>query len=280
MVDGFLIVDKPAGMTSHDVVDEIRRMAGTRKVGHAGTLDPMATGVLIVAIGRATRLIRFLGDLPKTYRARIAFGIATDTLDAEGEEVARVSMHFDEDQLTRALEKFTGTIEQVPPMVSAVKVGGRRLYELAREGEEVERPHRTVTIDELTLEEFVGGELPQATIRVMCSGGTYIRTLADDLGRVLGGYGHISFLRRLAIGRFEQPVAIEELAGDVQSHLLRPAKALCHLPVVTADLEAVRHGRPVPTDITGHFLIVDARGELAAVYLGREGVGSPEVVLT
>lgn len=279
MVEGFLVVDKPSGMTSHDVVDHIRHLSGIRKIGHTGTLDPMATGVLVIAIGRATRLIRFLDDLTKTYRTEVVFGIATDTLDADGKVISSQPMQFERPALESVLGRFIGVIEQTPPMVSAVKVKGRRLYELARNGLEVEREARTVTIDALELEEFIAGDNPRATFRVVCSTGTYVRTLADDLGRALGGRAHLASLRRLAIGRFDQPVALSELDEDYSSHLLRPVMALSHLPVLEADVESVRYGRQLPADATGLFRIIDETGELVAVYRGNGGAAVPEVVL-
>ncbi|MFM7964482.1 MAG: tRNA pseudouridine(55) synthase TruB, partial [Actinomycetota bacterium] len=193
-VHGFVVVDKPAGITSHDVVSRLRRRFSERRVGHSGTLDPDATGVLIVALGNATRLLQFLGDLPKSYSGEVVFGIATFTLDASGEVTATCDMSaLSVERVREATKALTGEILQVPPMVSAIKVGGRRLHEIAREGGEVERAPRPVTIHR-----FVVGDVvervdanPVVAIDVTCSSGTYIRTLAADLGELLGGVAHL-----------------------------------------------------------------------------------------
>ncbi|NBY57352.1 MAG: tRNA pseudouridine(55) synthase TruB [Actinobacteria bacterium] len=202
---GFVVVDKPAGMTSHDVVGRLRRRFNERRVGHSGTLDPDATGVLLVAIGNATRLLQFFGNLPKTYTGEVVFGTATTTLDASGEVVATSDMStLTIERVREASRRFVGDIMQVPPMVSALKVDGRRLHEIAREGGEVEREprqvtvHRYVVLDEV---ERVDGN-PIVSIEVTCSSGTYIRTLAADLGAALGGVAHLRNLRRRAIGDF------------------------------------------------------------------------------
>ncbi|HIE21901.1 MAG TPA: tRNA pseudouridine(55) synthase TruB, partial [Acidimicrobiia bacterium] len=167
MTRGFLVVDKPAGVTSTGVVEEVKRVTGIRKVGHAGTLDPMATGALVVALGSATRLIRFIQDQPKEYVATALFGVATDTLDAEGAVLTREEMHFEPAELEAVASRFVGTISQVPPMVSALKQGGRRLYELAREGQVVEREARPVGIYELELVSVGPGPYPEVTFRVV-----------------------------------------------------------------------------------------------------------------
>src|SRR3954449_11030285 len=185
MFDGLVVVDKPAGFTSHDVVAKLRKVFGQRKVGHAGTLDPDATGVLLVGLGRATRLLRYLSESGKAYEGRIVFGIATSTLDAAGEVLDQRPMPITRDDVEHALPRFVGDIEQLPPMVSAVKVGGRRLHELARAGQEVERAPRPVTVYGLQLE--AGSEPGAFSIEVTCSAGTYIRVLAADIGHALGG---------------------------------------------------------------------------------------------
>src|SRR4051794_40668670 len=190
MHSGLVVVDKPAGMTSHDVVARVRKLYGQRRVGHAGTLDPDATGVLLVGLGRVTRLLRYLQETGKEYRGRVVFGVATDTLDAAGAGLERVEMAITREQGERGALAVVGDIEQVPPMVSALKVNGKRLHELAREGIEVERKARPVRISELDVEGFEAGPYPEATIRVECSSGTYIRTLAADLGTALGGCAH------------------------------------------------------------------------------------------
>jgi tRNA pseudouridine55 synthase len=221
---GVLNIDKPAGLTSHDVVNRIRRLAGLRRVGHAGTLDPLATGVLLVCLGRATRLVEYLTGQPKTYLATIRLGQTTNTYDAEGEITAEKPVMATEQEIETALAAFRDTISQLPPMFSAVKQGGRPLYKLARQGEEVERAARQVTIYEL---ELLDWQPPDLQLRVVCSAGTYIRSLAHDLGRTLGCGGHITELRRTAIGSFtiETAVPLDNLTSDnLATHLL-PAEA-------------------------------------------------------
>ncbi|MDP9387794.1 MAG: tRNA pseudouridine(55) synthase TruB, partial [Actinomycetota bacterium] len=188
--DGVVVVDKPAGWTSHDVVARCRRIFGQRRVGHAGTLDPGATGVLVVGLGRATRLLRFVTDLPKSYTGEVVLGVATSTLDAGGEETGRWDMSaVSADDVVGAARRFVGPLEQVPPMVSALKVGGRRLHALARAGVEVERPARPVVVHRL--EVAPAGEPGVFRIEVDCSSGTYVRSLAADLGAALGGGAHL-----------------------------------------------------------------------------------------
>ncbi len=195
-MNGLLVVDKPAGMTSHDVVARCRRVLGERKIGHAGTLDPGATGILVLGIGRATRLLQFLEAHDKTYRATVVLGVETSTLDADGEVVATADASaVTAADLQAVLPEFRGAIQQIPPMVSAIKVGGEALYKKARRGEEVERAPRPVTIHELEMESF-----EPLTLRVRCSKGTYIRTLVADIGRALGVGAHVGTLRRLASG--------------------------------------------------------------------------------
>ena len=272
-VNGLVVVDKEAGWTSHDVVARCRRVFGQRRVGHAGTLDPDATGVLLVGLGRVTRLLRFLTVLPKTYTTDIVLGTATSTLDASGEVVAR----FDMSQVTpamvhRAAAALTGEIEQVPPMVSAVKVGGRRLHELARQGIEVERPARTVTVTRFEVE--ADPSRPGVyRAEVECSSGTYVRVLAQDLGVSLGGGAHLADLRRTRIGPFgpDDMVRVDLLRP---THVLTPAQAVRHLDAVTVDVDAaaaVRTGLPldrVPLGATGDgpWAVLDEHGALLAVY--------------
>lgn len=220
-MNGILVVDKPAGMTSHDAVAIVRRRLGVRRVGHAGTLDPGATGVLVLGVGRATRLLRFVEVSDKEYRATVALGAETTTQDAAGEVVAEADASaVERGEVERALPAFVGAIEQVPPMVSAVKVGGERLYAKARRGEDVERAPRRVTVHELALEAFEPGHRAVATLRVRCSRGTYVRTLAHDLGRALGVGGHVATLRRLRVGPFGEGAALPP--DEVSSASLRP----------------------------------------------------------
>src|SRR6476646_3739301 len=228
MIDGLLVVDKPAGWTSHDVVAKLRGATRQRRIGHAGTLDPDATGVLLVGLGRVTRLLRYLQETTKAYRGEIAFGVATSTLDAAGDELARAEMPVGEDAVRAAMQAFVGDIEQVPPMVSALKVDGRRLHELAREGKEVERAPRPVRIDRYDLEAFEPGPFPRATVLVECSSGTYVRTLAADLGTALGGHAHLASLCRLRVGAFTlaEATELEQLLADPTPCVLSPADAL------------------------------------------------------
>jgi tRNA pseudouridine55 synthase len=211
---GIFNINKPAGMTSHDVVQAIRRASGVRRVGHAGTLDPMATGVLLVCVGAATRVAEYLMEHPKRYRAEITLGVTTDTLDAEGEVIhVTDSVDVGRQDLEAALESFIGTIQQIPPMYSALKKGGKKLYELARQGIAVERLAREVEITRL---EVVKWDPPRVTVDVECSKGTYIRALAHDLGEKLGVGAHLSGLIRTASGHFK----VEE-ASDLETVIER-----------------------------------------------------------
>ncbi len=279
--EGIVVVDKPAGMTSHDVVDEVRRRLHTRRVGHGGTLDPDATGVLVVGVGRATRLLSYAQAAPKRYTATAYLGVVTDTQDASGAVIARSEVEVTREELAAALERFAGEIEQVPPMTSAVRVGGERLYARARRGEEVERSPRRVTIHRL---ELVAYEPPRATLDVTCSGGTYIRTLIHDLGRVLGCGAHMASLVRTEAGGFSLADAVA--LDDVRPSALRPAiDAVGHLPRIElgpADAGAVAHGRPLPApgDVAeDQAVAVTAGGALVAVCRRRGSRLQPERVL-
>ncbi len=286
-VDGLVVVDKEAGWTSHDVVARCRRIFGQRRVGHAGTLDPDATGMLLVGLGRATRLLRFLTALPKTYTTDIVLGTATSTLDASGEVVGTYDIgHVTPEMVRAASEALTGDIEQVPPMVSAVKVGGRRLHDLARQGVEVERPARGVTV-------YRFDTVPEPTrpgvyrAEVECSSGTYIRSLAHDLGKALGGGAHVANLRRTRIGSFGAPEMrpLDRIGSDV---VLTPAESMRDLDAVTVDpsvAASIRTGLPldkVPLGALGDgpWALLDTAGNLLAVY---EATGTdrirPAVVL-
>jgi tRNA pseudouridine55 synthase len=272
-VNGLVVVDKEAGWTSHDVVARCRRIFGQRRVGHAGTLDPDATGVLLVGLGRATRLMRFLTALPKTYTTDIVLGTATSTLDASGEVLRTYDMsHVTPDMVRAAAGALTGEVEQVPPMVSAVKVDGRRLHELARQGIEVERPARAVTVYRFDAEP----DPDRAGVyraEVVCSSGTYVRVLADDLGRALGGGAHLARLRRTRIGSFGQAemLPLDKIGPEA---VLTPAQAMRDLDPVTVapDAEAaIRTGLPldkVPLGATGDgpWALLDGSGALLAVY--------------
>lgn len=252
---GMLVVDKPAGCTSHDVVDRIRAMYEISKVGHAGTLDPGATGVLVTGLGKATRLLSFLQGLPKEYRAVAQFGVATDTQDADGEVVKRTPCSLTSDQVEAAAARFVGEIQQVPPMVSAVKMGGEPLYKAARRGEVVEREPRTVRVYRFDVEDF-DPERQTATIFVRCSSGTYVRTLIADMGAALDCGAHLKGLRRTRIGSFDDSGAIgldtlEGMSlGERMDSLLPMAEAMRDFPrfeVEGDDLKAVTHGRDLNT---------------------------------
>ncbi|MFQ5555643.1 MAG: tRNA pseudouridine(55) synthase TruB, partial [Acidimicrobiia bacterium] len=259
--DGFLLVDKPQGWTSHDVVAKTRGTIGVRKVGHAGTLDPMATGLLVLGVGRATRLLRFVQEAPKEYVARAMFGVATDTLDADGAVLSREPLPVAAADVDSVMDRFVGPQMQVPPMVSARKVGGKRLYELAREGIEVAREPRPVVIHALEMIDFAPSDYPEVEFRVRCSSGTYVRTLADDLAASLGGRAHLTALRRTCIGSLAVDRAcaldqIESAAGDGgwQHLLLAPRDGLVDLPSIAlpADLvQAVSNGLRFPVGALG-----------------------------
>jgi len=266
-MDGVLIIDKPAGMTSHDVVDEVRARLRTKKVGHAGTLDPDATGLLIVGVGKATRFLAYAQTGPKRYWAQARFGLTTSTQDASGEVVEQSDARVTEDQVRAALDRFVGTISQVPPMVSAVKVGGERLYRKARRGEEVDRPVREVEIYSLELTSFDGGA-QMAELDITCSGGTYVRTLIHDLGAALGPGAHMTALRRTETGGFGTGDAVT-LEG-VGPEALRPvAEAVRALATIELDADAaadVVHGRKLPATLAGDL----PEGEVAALARGQE----------
>ncbi|MEJ7764806.1 MAG: tRNA pseudouridine(55) synthase TruB [Acidimicrobiales bacterium] len=281
-VNGLVVVDKPAGWTSHDVVARCRRLLGTRKVGHSGTLDPGATGILLVGAGHVTRLLRFLGDLPKDYAGEVVLGARTTTLDDEGEVVDR----FDMDGVTLAAARgasaaLVGDILQVPPMVSAVQVGGRRLHDLARQGIEVHREARPVTVHSLELEPT--DDPLVLRMRVSCSTGTYVRVLAADLGTLLGGGAHLRRPRRTAIGPFGEEAAtpLEKVGPEV---LAPPLAAVAHLARVAVGEEAaadIRHGKVLPTwEGEGPWAVTGPDGTLLAVYeTYRPGLAKPAVVL-
>ena len=296
--DGVLVIDKPAGPTSHDVVDLVRRAVGHRRVGHTGTLDPAATGVLVLCVGRATKLVRFLQAGRKTYAAQVRLGVVTSSQDADGEVVARAdARHLDERTVCDALMRFQGTFAQLPPMVSAVKVDGQRLHTAARRGEEVEREPREITVDSIVLDGFEPGEQPRLSFLVTCSPGTYVRTLAHDLGAELGVGGSLESLRRLANGPFvvDEAVSTDTVVaagerGDTRSLLLDPAAAVQRaLPTLeVADPDLVRRltegGRLAAQGLEGPFAAVtpaERGGRLLGVYVDRpEGHAAPELVWT
>lgn len=273
-MDGVLIVDKPAGMTSHDVVDEVRRSLGTRKVGHGGTLDPDATGVLVVGVGRATRFLEYAQAAPKTYHAVAALGRSTTTQDASGETIEERRAEVSEGQVAEQLRAFEGDIEQVPPMVSAVRVGGERLYQKARRGEEVDRPARRVTVHSAALvgfERLPDTDPPSArmAVEVRCSGGTYVRTLVHDLGERLGCGAHLTSLRRTASGGFSlaDAVPLAELGPDALRPLRDIVRDLPQIEVDRASAALVANGRPLPAPQGAPELVaLMSSGDLLGVY--------------
>lgn len=247
-IEGLLNVDKPGGLTSHDVVNRLRKVAGLRRIGHAGTLDPLATGVLLVCLGRATRLVEYLVGQPKTYTAVIRLGQSTNTYDADGEVVRERPLTFNQEALGQALTQFQGDLQQLPPLYSALKVKGQPMYKLARQGIEVERQPRAVTIYDL---EIIGLNPPHLEIAVTCSSGTYIRSLAHDLGEVLNCGGHISALRRTAVGEFKaaSAVALDQLTPDnLHTYLQAADTAVAHLPrlqISQTETEALWQGKTI-----------------------------------
>jgi tRNA pseudouridine55 synthase len=278
MHDGLVVVDKPAGWTSHDVVARCRRIFGQRRIGHSGTLDPGATGVLLVGLGRVTRLLRFLTDLPKEYTAELVLGTATTTLDDDGDVTGIWDMTGVTAEAVRsAAAGLTGLIDQVPPMVSAVRVGGRRLHQLAREGVEVERAPRQVTVHRFDVEPTADPTV--WTMSVRCSSGTYVRVLAADAGERLGGGAHLRRLRRTAIGSFDVAAAhsLDVIEADPDKVVLPPADAVRDYPGVEVGpdvAEQVRHGRPLAPAVLGAtppgpWAVGDGAGTLLAVYEDR-----------
>lgn len=254
-VSGVLVVDKPVGMTSHDVVQIVRRGTGIRRAGHTGTLDPRASGVLVVLVGPAVRLSEFVSASDKRYQAIIRLGESTDTFDGEGEVTRRSPVDFSEEQIAEALTQFEGTVEQIPPAYSAKKVQGKKAYELAREGEEVELDAKEINVYHLELLEW---DPPEAIVDVYCSSGTYVRALANDLGEVLGCGGHLVGLRRTKNGEFalRDAVRLRKLQdafenGDWYKYLIPAAEALSDWPsreLTFEEVDLVRHGHRVPVE--------------------------------
>ena len=275
--EGVVLVDKPKGITSHDAVDAVRRALGTRKVGHAGTLDPMATGLLVMGVGRATRLLRFLSSLDKEYEGTGRLGVETDTLDAEGEVVREAPVDVDEDALREAMATLTGEIDQRPPAFSAVRVGGERLYRAARRGEAVEAPLRRVRVDAF---DPLGFDAPEFDFRAVCSAGTYVRSLVADVGAALGPGAHLTRLVRTRIGPYTRAEAV---APDRVEAPLEIERSVVHLPRVDLDDEearAARHGRPLgPSGHGGPHAVFGPAGELIGVWEDEGPRARPLVVL-
>ncbi len=290
---GVLLVDKPAGWTSHDVVGRLRRWSGVKKVGHAGTLDPFATGLLLVLVGRATRLFDFFSPLEKRYRVTLQLGAFSSTDDVEGElEPVEDGRLPGRSRLEAALARFRGRIRQRPPAYSAVKVGGEPLYRKARRGEAVAAPERQVEIYRLELEGYDRHQ-GRAVLDVTCSGGTYVRSLCRDVGAALGCGGYARELRRLAVGRFDvgdalsprqlEQVPPPEVTGTANTAFISCLGALYFLPVREldpAEVDAVRHGRPIAGTASGPVRLA-AAGRLVAVYGpgDADGLIYPRVVL-
>jgi len=279
---GVAIVDKEAGWTSHDVVARARKLLDTRRVGHSGTLDPDATGVLVLGVGRATRLLRFITALPKSYTARIVLGTETSTLDASGEITAVHDMSLiGAGDVRRAAAGLVGELQQIPPMVSAVRVGGRRLYEIAREGGEVDRAPRPVTVHHFEVAATADPAVYEAS--VSCSSGTYVRVLAADLGTALGGGAHLRDLRRVAVGSF----TVDEARPVDGLQLLPAAVGLRDLPGVIVDEGTavdVGHGKVLDRERLaasgeGPWPVHGPDGTLIAVYEDHQGRVKPAVVL-
>jgi tRNA pseudouridine55 synthase len=276
--DGIVVIDKPAGWTSHDVVARVRKLAGTRRVGHAGTLDPMATGVLLIGVGRATRLLGHLALTDKVYEATIRLGESTVTDDAKGEVVSHTSAaHVTEEQVRAEIERLTGPIQQVPSAVSAIKVDGRRAYARVRAGEAVELKARAVTVFSFETETLRrAGDLLDVDVRVCCSSGTYIRALARDLGAALGVGGHLTMLRRTRVGAFDLAAAktLDELAESFQVVPLASAAAASfpRRDVSADEARVLGHGgRLVATGTPGPVAVFDPDGILVALVEERDG---------
>lgn len=273
-ISGVLVVDKPIGLTSHDVVQIVRKGTNIRRAGHTGTLDPRASGVLVILIGPAVRLSEYVSASDKRYQAIVRLGASTDTYDADGRITSSAPVNISEEQFEESLTQFIGEIEQVPPPYSAVKVKGRKAYEMAREGEEVDLQPRKIKVYNLELLEWAP---PEAVIDVYCSSGTYVRSLAHDLGNVLGCGAHLVGLRRTKSGRFtlRDAVPLRRLrdsfeAGNWYQYLIPAAEALSDWPAVELGIdqvEAIRHGHRVAADagVTGWSRGISEQGELVAL---------------
>lgn len=283
---GFVLVDKPQGWTSHDVVAKLRGLLRERRIGHAGTLDPMATGLLVVAVGHATRLLRFATDEMKVYEGEVTFGVATDSLDAQGQVTATGPVdHLEPDRVREAARFFVGASEQIPPMVSAIKIDGQRLHQLARQGKVVDRPARPIEIASFAIEPT--SDPSRYRFVVTCSPGTYVRVLAADLAERLGTVGHLSALRRRSSGSHSVDDAYS--LADIEQRraagepVLRPALGLVsHLPTIDVDsdtLNAIRQGKRVVLGADNELVAVVHDGELSAILKRRGESYQPDVVL-
>ncbi len=275
--EGIVLVDKPAGSTSHDAVAAVRRALGTTKVGHAGTLDPIATGLLVIGVGRATRLLRFLGGLPKTYEGTFRLGVETSTLDAEGEIVRSAAVEVSEEDVREAAHALVGESLQRPPVYSAVKVGGRKLYEAARRGDSLEADPRPIRVDVFDVISLRGEDADFLTV---VSGGTYVRVLVADVGAALGCGAHLTRLRRTAIG----PLRVDHARPPDDPGAPMPLeRAVEHLPRLGLDAHEARAARNgsvlAPAGIEGPYGVFDPAGRLVAVYRDEGTKARPEMVL-
>ncbi|GBE23971.1 tRNA pseudouridine synthase B [bacterium BMS3Bbin02] len=293
-MQGFLLVDKPRGWTSHDVVAKMRGLLRTKKIGHAGTLDPMATGLLVLGVGACTKLLRFVQEGRKRYEASALFGVATDTLDADGTVVEERPLQATEQQIRTAARSLIGNIEQVPPMTSAIKIDGRRLYELAREGKEIERPARPVTIYDLAVTDVeMASETATVTFSVTCSKGTYVRTLADDIARGVGSRAHLTALRRTANGSLSvaeahtidalQTAADEECIGEMLLPAVDGLPDLARFDLPDELASRVRNGAKIDASEfeleEGAYVRMVNDGSLLAVYETKGAAVVPAAVM-
>lgn len=291
-VSGVLVIDKPVGMTSHDVVQVVRRGTGIKRAGHTGTLDPRASGVLVVLVGPAVRLSEYVSASDKRYQAIVRLGESTDTYDADGEITQRSAVDITQEQIEEALTHFEGTVEQIPPAYSAKKINGKKAYELAREGEEVVLEAKEIDVYHLELLEW---DSPEAIIDVYCSSGTYVRSLANDLGEILGTGGHLVGLRRTKSGEFalRDAVTLRKLQeafdnGEWYKYLIPAAEALSDWPsreLSYEEVDLVRHGHRVPVEGApenpDHWVRgISEQGELVALleYLPEEKEWQPRKV--
>lgn len=279
-MSGIIIIDKPQGWTSNDVVSRLRRVFNTRRIGHGGTLDPMATGVLPVFVGRATRGVEFFEHAEKTYETTLRFGITTDTEDTTGKVLTERPVSLTKEDVLGILPQFRGEIMQIPPMYSALKVNGQKLYDLARKGREVERQPRPITIHELELLDFSGNE---ARLRIRCSKGTYIRTLCKDIGEALGCGGCMAQLRRVRAGEYtldgaiplERLLAESDAGMDVKHYLIPIDTMFASVPrlnLTKNQARAVRNGGSFSWDKAGRWRVYDPEGEFLALCQGENGV--------
>jgi tRNA pseudouridine55 synthase len=279
---GILLIDKPHGVTSHDVVNDVRRKFGTRRVGHAGTLDPLATGLLVVAVGPATRFLQYLPLEPKVYEGDITFGHATTTYDAEGEATSGGDVPADlTAAFQAALPAFKGLIQQLPPMHSAVKVAGKPLYKYAREGKVLEREPRTVHIESIDVQAIEGATI---SVRIVCSGGTYIRSLAHDIGKAVGCGAFLSRLRRTDVGRFglDRAVTLDQARPADLLPLREALPPMPMLPLTDVQTDAIREGRTVlvgsPPD-SQLAALLDPHGDVFSVARVVGNLLQPECVI-